>query len=71
MPEALTQEAQWEKLKLWLQESIAAIERGDLERLPDSFTGERGETAIEAYKTCQEAMRFLENWEQFGLPRGS
>ncbi len=69
MPHDLSKEEQWEKLQIWLRESIAAIERGDLERLPASWTGEKGQTAIEAYRTCQEAMRFLENWEQFGLPR--
>ena len=69
MPEALTRDAQWDRLKKWLDESIAAIERGDLSRLPATFKGERGETAIEAYRTCQEAMRFLENWEKFGLPK--
>lgn len=69
MPDALTREEQWDRLKTWLHENIEAIERGDLERLPASFTGERGEAAIEAYQTCQQAMRFLENWEQFGLPR--
>ena len=68
MPKALTKEEQWDKLKIWLRESIAAIERGDLERLPASFTGEKGVHAIEAYQTCQEAMRFLEDWERFGLP---
>ena len=69
MPEALSRDEQWERLKKWLSESIEAIERGDLSRLPASFTGERGEAAIEAYRTCQEAMRFLEGWEKFGLPR--
>ena len=69
MPQALTKEEQWDKLKIWLEESIAAIERGDLERLPASFTGEKGQAAVETYQTCQEAMRFLENWEKFGLPR--
>jgi hypothetical protein len=69
MSEALTRDEQWERLKKWLSESIEAIERGDLSRLPASFTGERGEAAIEAYRTCQEAMRFLEDWEKFGLPR--
>jgi len=69
MPSALTKEEQWEKLQIWLTESIAALERGDLERLPATFTGDRATAAIEAYQTCQEAMRFLENWEKFGLPR--
>ena len=69
MPQALTRDEQWEKLKIWLRESMAAIERGDLERLPQTFTGVRGEAAVEAYRTCQEAMHFLENWETFGLPR--
>lgn len=54
---------------MWLGENIEAIERGDLSRLPASFTGERGEAAIEAYRTTLEAMRFLEDWEKFGLPR--
>ena len=40
MPNALTREEQWERLKTWLHENIEAIERGDLERLPASFTGE-------------------------------
>ena len=69
MPEALARDEQWERLKKWLSENIEAIERGDLTRLPASFTGDRGEAAIEAYRTCQEAMRFLEDWEKFGLPR--
>lgn len=69
MAKALSQAEQWEKLRVWLKESITAIERGDLERLPASFTGERAEGAIEAYRTCQEAMRFLEEWEKYGLPR--
>lgn len=69
MPNALSKDQQWERLKTWLGENIEAIERGDLERLPASFTGERGAAAVEAYQTCQQAMHFLENWEQFGLPR--
>ncbi|HEX5322843.1 MAG TPA: hypothetical protein VFW40_03595 [Capsulimonadaceae bacterium] len=69
MSKALTRDEQWERLKTWLSESIDAVERGDLARLPASFTGERGEAAIEAYRTCQEAMRFLEEWEKFGLPK--
>ena len=67
VPEALSREEQWARLHKWLGENIEAIRRGDLERLPDSFTGERGEAAIAAYETCLEAMRFLENWEKFGL----
>jgi hypothetical protein len=69
MPEALTRDEQWERLKKWLGENIEAIERGDLSRLPASFTGDHGEAAIEAYRTTLEAMRFLEDWEKFGLPR--
>jgi hypothetical protein len=69
VPQPLTQEQQWEKLRIWLSESIAAVERGDLERLPQSFTGDKAETAIEAYQTCQQAMAFLEKWEVYGLPR--
>jgi hypothetical protein len=69
VPQPLTLEQQWEKLKIWLTESIAAIERGDLERLPVSFTGDHAKTAIEAYQTCQQAMTFLEKWEVYGLPR--
>jgi hypothetical protein len=69
VPQPLTHEQQWEKLKIWLSESIAAVERGDLERLPQTFTGERAEAAIEAYETCQKAMAFLEKWEVYGLPR--
>ncbi len=69
MPQPLTHEQQWEKLKIWLTESIAAVERGDLERLPQTFTGERGDAACEAYETCQKAMEFLEKWDVYGLPR--
>ena len=69
MPKALTRDEQWDRLKTWLEESIAAVERNDLSRLPDSFTGERGLAAADAFRTCQEAMRFLEDWEKFGLPR--
>ncbi len=66
-PAALSRDEQWEKLRKWLGENIEAIRRGDLERLPDSFTGERGEAAIEAYETCLEAMRFVEQWDTYGL----
>ena len=69
MPAALTREEQWDRLRKWLNENIEAIERGDLERLPQSFTGERGAAAIEAYRTFLTAMDFLEDWEKFGLPR--
>jgi hypothetical protein len=69
MPEALSREEQWNRLKKWLTENIAALERGNLERLPASFTGERGAGASQAYETCLEAMRFLEEWEKYGLPR--
>ncbi len=69
MPQALTKDEQWEKLQIWLRESIAAIERGDLTRMPATFTGERGEAAVQAMQACQQAMHFLENWERFGLPR--
>jgi len=67
MPNALTRDEQWDRLRKWLQENISALERGDLERLPESFTGERGEAASVAYETCLEAMKFLEKWEVFGL----
>jgi len=63
----LTQEEQWAKLAHWLQESIDAVERGDLTRLPSDFTGEKGEAAVEAYKTVQQAMHILEHWETMGL----
>ena len=69
MAAGLSKEQQWEKLKIWIEESMAAIRRGSLERLPATFTGERAEAAIDAYETCLEAMRFLEDWERFGLPR--
>ena len=69
MPSALTRDEQWEKLRMWLNENIAAIQHGDLERLPESFIGEKGEAAIEAYQTCLTAMTFLEDWEKYGLPR--
>lgn len=69
MAQALTKEEQWDRMKTWLDESIKAVQRGDLERLPRSFTGERGEAAVDAYQTCLEAMRFLEDWEKYGLPR--
>ena len=69
MPQPLSRDEQWERLKKWIAESIAAVERGDLSRLPGTFTGERGEAAAEAYRTCQEAMLYLEEWEKFGLPR--
>lgn len=69
MPQALSKDEQWEKLQIWLTESIAAIERGDLTRMPATFTGERGEAAVYAMQACQQAMHFLENWERFGLPR--
>lgn len=67
MPEALTRDEQWERLRKWLAENIEAIGRGDLERLPGSFTGERGDAAVVAYETCLEAMRFLEDWDRFGI----
>lgn len=67
MPKALTREEQWEKMRHWLTENIEAVRRGDLTRLPKTFTGERGEAAVEAYETCLEAMRFLEDWDKFGL----
>ena len=66
MPEDLTRDEQWERLKKWLGESIEAVKRGDLRRLPDSFTGDRGEAAIEAYETCLVAMEFLEDWPRHG-----
>ncbi|HET6386839.1 MAG TPA: hypothetical protein VFJ58_25905 [Armatimonadota bacterium] len=69
MPDALTKDQQWERLKKWLNENIEALDRGSLERLPASFTGERGAAARDAYETCLEAMRFLEDWERYGLPR--
>ncbi len=69
MPQALSKDEQWEKLQIWLTESIASIERGDLTRMPATFTGERGEAAVQAMQACQQAMHFLENWERFGLPR--
>ena len=69
MPEPFTKDEQWERMKKWLAESIAAVEKGDLERLPGTFGGENASVVIEAYQTCQEAMRFLESWDQFGLPR--
>ena len=65
MSEALTRDEQWERLRKWLGESITAVKAGNLKRLPATFTGERGRTAIEAYETCLEAMRFLEDWERF------
>jgi hypothetical protein len=67
MPEPLTRDEQWDRLHKWLGENIAAIERGDLERLPGEFTGERGAAAVTAYQTCLEAMRFLEQWDKYGL----
>ena len=67
MPDALSRDEQWDRLKVWLAENIAAIERGDLERLPSTFTGDRGDAAAIAYDTCLEAMKFLENWDKFGL----
>ena len=74
MPKALSRDEQWEKLRRWMEENIAAIQAGDLSRLPESFTGERGAAAVQAYETCLEAMRFLEDWEKFGrdgsTPRG-
>ena len=69
MPQALSKDEQWEKLQIWLTESIASIERGDLTRMPATFTGERGEAAVQAMQACQQAMHFLEDWERFGLPR--
>ncbi|BDI28230.1 hypothetical protein CCAX7_002810 [Capsulimonas corticalis] len=64
---ALTRDEQWEKLDRWLTESIAAIQRGDLSRLPADFTGERGEAAVAAYETVRQAMEILEQWETMGL----
>ena len=69
MPEILTRDEQWAKLKTWLSESIAAIDLGDVDRLPESFVGERAEGAREAYETCKQAMKFLEAWDIYGLPR--
>jgi hypothetical protein len=69
VPQPLTKEQQWEKLKIWLTESIGAVERGDLERLPNTFTGEQGLAACDAFRTCQQAMEFLEKWDVYGLPR--
>ncbi len=69
MPEPLTRDEQWSRMRIWITENIAAIERGDLERLPATFTGERAEAAIDAYNTCLEAMKFLEAWDKYGLPR--
>ena len=63
----LTREEQWEKLGRWLEESIAAVQRGNLTRLPAGFTGERGEAAVEAYETVRQAMEILEKWETMGL----
>ena len=70
MPEepALTRDEQWAKLARWLEESMAAIRRGDLSRLPSDFTGERGEAAVAAYETVQQAMHILEQWDTLGLP---
>ncbi|MEO7719962.1 MAG: hypothetical protein ABIY70_27465 [Capsulimonas sp.] len=63
----LSRDEQWEKLARWLEESIAAVQRGDLTRLPADFTGERGEAAVEAYETVRQAMEILEKWETRGL----
>lgn len=65
----LTRDEQWEKLATWLEESIAAVKRGDLTRLPSDFTGERGDAAMAAYETVRQAMHILEHWDAFGLPR--
>ena len=67
MPQALSRDEQWDKLRHWLGENITAIQSGDLSRLPETFTGERGEAAVEAYQTCLEAMRFLEEWDKYGI----
>jgi len=65
----LNREDQWAKLAHWLEECIEAVERGDLTRLPSDFAGEKGEAAVEAYKTVQQAMHILEHWETMGLPK--
>lgn len=69
MPLPLSRDEQWAKLKDWLTESIAALDRGDHERLPETFTGERAEGAREAYESCKHAMMFLEKWDIYGLPK--
>jgi hypothetical protein len=71
MTQQLNRDEQWEKLRTWLEESIAAVKRGDLTRLSPSFIGERGEGAVEAYETVQQAMEILEKWDQMGLPKKS
>ena len=63
----LNREEQWAKLAHWLEESMEAVERGDLTRLPSDFTGEKGEAAVEAYRTVQQAMQILEHWDTMGL----
>ncbi|MBV9120932.1 MAG: hypothetical protein JOZ39_09505 [Chloroflexi bacterium] len=51
----------WGRLRHWLDESIAALDRGDLSRLPASFAGANGATAREAYETVKMAMEILES----------
>ena len=67
MPQPLSRDEQWDRLRHWLEESIASVRRENLERLPATFSGPRGEAAITAYETCLEAMTFLENWDKYGL----
>lgn len=50
----------WGRLQHWLNESMTAIEAGDLSRLPESLTHDGGRTARDAYETVLMAMEILE-----------
>jgi len=50
----------WGRLRRWLNESMAAIDTGDLSRLPESLAQDGGRTARETYETVLMAMEILE-----------
>jgi hypothetical protein len=50
----------WGRLRHWLEESIGAIDAGDLSRLPETLVGDSGRAARETYETVLMAMEILE-----------
>jgi hypothetical protein len=49
----------WNRLRHWLGESLAAIERGDFSRLPDS-AAKQPDVARDSYESVLMAMEILE-----------
>ena len=49
----------WTRLRHWLDESLAAIERGDFSRLPASAARDQ-EVARDSYESVLMAMEILE-----------